>query len=407
MLSVKKTSIVLVLVSALVAVAPAADWPQFRGPNRDGTSSETGLMKQWPDGGPVELWSSEEVGEGFSSIAIADGLVYTCGMIDGLGYLFAFDLQGDLEFKVNYGPEWTKSYPGTRTTPTIEGDRLYLMSGQGRIACHNAKTGDVIWYVDTLKKFDGKNVRWGIAESILIDGENVICTPGGKNATVVALNKMTGEPIWTTKGLSQNSAYCAPQLAQRGSTRLILTMVEESIVGIDADSGQVHWQAPHKVNYDIQAVSPAYEDGMMFVTNGYGLGSHGYQLSPDGKSAEKKWFEKSLDVHHGGVVLVDGNVHGASTKGQWMCVDLATGNVKFSDKLVGKGSVIYVDGMLYGYGERGRVGLIKIMPNGYEMVSSFEVEKGSKQHWAHPAISDGRLYIRHGEALMCYDIKAK
>lgn len=409
MLSLNKTWIVLMLVSILMAVAPAANWPQFRGPNRDGTSSETGLMKQWPDGGPKELWSSEEVGAGFSSIAIADGLVYTCGMIDGQGHLFAFDLEGNLTFKVSYGPEWTKSgnYPGTRTAPTIDADRLYLMSGQGRIACHNAKTGDVVWHVDTLEKFGGKNIRWGISESVLIDGDKVICTPGGKDATVVALDKKTGEPIWTSKGLSQLSAYCSPVLLQRGPTRLVLTLVERSIVGVDADSGQVYWQQPHKVNYDIQAVSPTYEDGVVFVTNGYRRGSHGFELSSDGKSAEKKWSEKSLDVHHGGVVLVDGHVHGASTRGQWICLELATGKVKFSDKLVGKGSVIYVDGMLYGYGERGQVGLIEITPDGYEMVSSFEVKKGSKQHWAHPAISDGRLYIRHGQALMCYDIKAK
>jgi outer membrane protein assembly factor BamB len=407
MLNLKKSSVVVLLSCILHTLAPAADWPQFRGPNRDGTSPETGLMKQWPEGGPKELWSYDGVGEGFSSIAIADGRVYTCGMIDGQGYLFAFDLEGKLTFKVNYGPEWTRSYPGTRTTPTIEGDRLYLMSGQGRIACHSARTGDVIWYVDTLEKFGGKNIRWGIAESVLIDGDNVICTPGGRNATVVALNKNTGEPIWTSKGLSQNAAYCSPQLVQRGSTRLILTLVESAIVGVDADTGQVYWREPHEVNYDIQAVSPAYEDGMMFVTNGYNLGSHGYQLSPDGQSIRKKWFEESLDVHHGGVVLVDGNVHGASTRGQWMCVDLATGKVKFSDRLVGKGSVIYVDERLYTYGERrGDVGLIKITPDGYETVGSFRVERGSKQHWAHPAISDGRLYIRHGQALMCYDIKA-
>ena len=248
---------------------------------------------------------------------------------------------------------------------------------------------------------------------MLIDGQKAICTPGGKDATVVALNKMTGEPIWTSKGLSERSAYCSPVLVQRGPTRLLLTLVERSAVGIDADNGKVYWTVPHKVSYDIQAVSPAYEDGVVSVTNGYRQGIHGFTLSPDGTRIEKKWSERSLDVHHGGVVLVDGNIHGASTRGEWICLELATGNVRFtdrsegSDRLVGKGSVICVDGMLYGYGEKGQVGLIKIKPNGYELVSSFRVEKGSKQHWAHPVVSDGRLYIRHGEVLMCYDIKAQ
>ena len=277
----------------------------------------------------------------------------------------------------------------------------------GRLACYNAKSGQPIWHVDTLEKFKGKNIRWGIAESPLIDGEKVICTPGGQDATVAALNKMTGETIWTTKGLSQLSGYCSPLLVERGGTRLIITLVEKALVGIDADNGTVYWTVPHEVSYDIQAVSPAYQDGLVYITNGYRHGSHGFQLSPDGKSIEKKWSEKSLDVHHGGVVLVDGNIHGASSNGTWTCLDLATGKVEFTDKLVGKGSVIYVDGMLYGYGEKGQVGLIKIKPDGYEMVSSFGVTKGGKEHWAHPAISDGRLYVRHGEALMCYDIKAR
>jgi outer membrane protein assembly factor BamB len=336
-------------------------------------------------------------------------MVYVCAMIGGQGHLFAFDLDGNVKYDVTYGPEWTKSgnYPGTRTTPTIDGDRLYLMSGQGRIACYKAASGERLWHLDTLDKFRGKNIRWGIAESVLIDGEQAICTPGGKNATMVALNKTTGETLWTSKGLSELSAYCSPTLIERGPNRLILTLVEKSIIGIDATTGKVHWTVPHKVSYDIQAVSPAYENGIMCVTNGYRHGCHGFALSADGTSIEKKWSEKSLDVHHGGVVLVDGNLHGASTRGQWICLELATGKVKFSDKLVGKGSVICVDGMLYTYGEKGQVGLVKINPDGYEMAGSFRVQKGSKQHWAHPAISDGRLYIRHGEALMAYDIKAK
>jgi outer membrane protein assembly factor BamB len=365
-------------------------------------------MKQWPQDGPKELWSFDSLGEGYSSVSVADGFVYTTGMIGGQGYLFAFDLQGKPKFKINYGPEWNSAgnYPSARTTPTIDGDRLYLMSGVGRLACHNAKTGEPLWHVDTLDRFRGKNIRWGIAESPLIDGEQVICTPGGQDATLVALNKTTGETIWTSKGLSQPSAYCSPALVTRGPNRLILTMVEKAVVGVGADNGKVHWTIPHEVSYDIQAVSPAYQDGLMYVTNGYRHGSHGFLLSPDGTSVEKKWSEKSLDVHHGGVVLVGGKIHGASSNGTWICLDLAAGKVNFTDKLVGKGSVIYVDGMLYGYGERGQVGLIQIKPDGYELVSSFRVRKGSKEHWAHPAVSDGRLYVRHGEVLMCYDIKA-
>ena len=405
----RRICLALAVVSAVACGVDAADWPQFRGPNRDGTSPETGLLKQWPVGGPKELWSCQNLGEGFSSLAIADGMVYVCGMIRGQGHLFAFDPNGTLRYDVIYGPEWTKTgnYPGTRTTPTIDGDRLYLMSGQGRIACYKAKTGEPVWQVDTLGKFKGKNIRWGIAESVLIDGEKAICTPGGANATVVALNKRTGETVWTSEGLSQLSAYCAPVLVERGSNRLILTLVEKALIGLDANTGKVHWMVPHEVSYDIQAVSPLYHDGMVYVTNAYHHGGQSFLLAPDGMGVEKKWEEKSLDVHHGGVVLVDGNIHGASSAGRWTCLELASGKVKFSSKLVGKGSALYVGGRLYAYGEKGEIALVKINADGYEQVGSFRIRKGSKEHWAHPALSNGRLYVRHGEALLCYDIKAR
>lgn len=401
-----KAALIALTILTTCSTVFAVDWPQFRGPTRDGQSPETGLMKKWPEGGPRELWSFEGLGKGYASVAVADGIVYTTGMVGKEGVLFAFDLEGNLKWKENYGLEWAGSLPGTRTTPTIDGDRLYLMSGQGRIDCRNAKTGKRIWHIDTPEKFQGKNIRWGIAESVLIENEKVICTPGGTDATVVALNKMTGETIWTTKGLSEKSAYCSPAVIDRGPNRIILTMVQQSIVGIDMNNGRVYWKHPNKVSYDISAVTPAYENGMMYVTNGYGHGGHMFKLSPDGTSSQRVWSEKSLDVHHGGVVLVDGKIHGASNKGNWTCLDLASGEVKYTGKLVGKGSVIYVDGMLYCYGERnGDVGLVKIKPDGYEMVSSFKITKGTKEHWGHPAISDGRLYMRHGDALMCYDIK--
>jgi len=403
----KKITIIASIVLWTCSVAGAVDWPQFRGPTRDGLSPETGLMKKWPDGGPKELWSVGDLGKGYASVAVVDGIIYTTGMIGSKGILFAFDLDGKPVWQVNYGDEWTGSNPGTRTTPTIDGDRLYLMSGLGRIACHNAKTGKPIWRSDTLDKFKGKNIRWGIAESVLIDGEKAICTPGGGDATVVALDKMTGKTVWTTKGLSERSAYCSPAVINRGPNRIILTMVQQSIVGIDMKDGGVLWRHPNKVSYDISAVTPAYLNGMMYVTNGYRHGGHMFELSADGTSSSRKWSEKSLDVHHGGVVLVDGHIHGASNRGNWTCIELATGKVKFTDKLVGKGAVIYVDGMLYGYGERGSVGLIRINPTGYQMVGSFKITKGTKEHWGHPAISDGRLYIRHGDTLMCFDIKAK
>jgi outer membrane protein assembly factor BamB len=402
-----KTMIFVAFLALLFTdlVCRADDWPQFRGPDRNGKSAETGLLKKWPQNGPRLLWHYEGLGKGYSSAAVAKGLIYITGMIGGEGVLFAFDLDGRLKWKVNYGPEWSRSYPGARTTPTIDGERLYLISGYGRVACYNARTGERIWYVDTLEKFHGRNIRWGIAESLLIDGGKVVCTPGGKDATVVALDKMTGKTLWTTRGLSEKSAYGSPILIEKGSNRLLITMVQKSIVCMDIDSGEIYWRIPNKVSHDISAVSPLCIDGLLYVTNGYKHGGKMFELAQDGTGYTKKWVEKTLDVHHGGVLLIDGNIHGASTRGRWICLEPATGKVLYQDRLVGKGSAIYADGMLYCYGEKGALGLVKVTSTGYEMVSSFEITRGSHQHWAHPSISDGRLYLRHGDVLMAFDIK--
>jgi outer membrane protein assembly factor BamB len=389
------------------------DWPQFRGQNRNGKSSETGLLKKWPQGGPTLLWSVEGLGTGFSSMSVVDGLIYTTGLAeDKQGTILAFDIDGNLKWKKSYGPGWTGSHRGVRTTPTVDGDRVYVMSGHGNLVCYDAKTGELKWQVDTLRQFKGKNIKWGISESVLIDGKKVICTPGGEDATVVAIDKMTGETIWTSKGLSEASAYCCPVIFDMGANRVLITMVEKSIVALDPETGKVHWQIPHETSHDISAVIPVYHDGKLYVTNGYGKGGMMLELSDDGTSYTKKWTDKNLDCHHGGVILLEGNIHGSNHKGQdgnkksWICLELATGKVKYHDKLVGKGCAIYVDGMLYCYGESGMVGLVKVTPAGYEMVSSFEITKGEEEHWAHPVISNGRLYIRHGDVLMAYHVKA-
>jgi outer membrane protein assembly factor BamB len=392
------------LILMFATLASAGDWPQFRGPTRDGISTETGLLKRWPTAGPGEHWSYDQLGHGYASVAVVDGIVYTTGMEGDDGYLYALNPDGTLKYKVDYGPEWKGSYTSARSTPTVDGECLYIMSGQGRITCHRKADGKQLWYRDTLDEFKGKNIRWGIAESVLIDGESLICTPGGQDATVVALNKQTGETIWTSKGLSEKSAYCSPCVIERGAKRILLTMVEKSIVGIDISNGRLLWREPHKVSYDINAGTPGYRDGRMFVSNGYKHGTRMFTLSADGTAIRKGWHQKSLDIHHGGMVLVGDELHGASGS-RWQCLDQRSGEVKYADKLVGKGSVVYADGMLYCYGEKGTLGLVKLAADGYDMVSSMKITRGEKEHWAHPAIADGRLYIRHGTVLMCFDIK--
>lgn len=405
------------IIVLLGGICYGDDWPQFRGLHRDGKSAETGLLWKWPEGGPKLLWSAGGLGKGFSSVAVADGLLYTTGMIDGEGLLFAFELNGKLRWKVSYGPEWTRSHPGTRTTPTVEGDRIYVFSGVGLLACLNSKTGEKIWQVDTLNKFQGKNIRWGMTGSPLIDGPKVICTPGGKKGTMVALDKMTGGTIWATTGLNELSAYCSAILIERGHNRLLVTMIQKSIICVSADSGKLMWRVPYETSYDTAIVTPVYKDGCIFVTSvvehEFTNGGIMLELSPDGSRVSEKWKTETLDCHHGGVVLVDGYLYGSNFKGiprgDWVCLDWDSGAVMYEARWNGnKGSIIYADGRLYCYDENtGDVGLVKAKPAGFDIVSSFRVTSGGGKHWAHPVISDGRLYIRHGDALMAYDIKRK
>jgi len=413
-----KSMIVLFLSILLTGgICFADDWPQFRGPNRDGKSAETGLLKKWPQGGPKLLWSVEELGIGFSSVAVANGFVYTTGMLNSEGFLFAYDLASNLKWKVSYGPEWRRSHKGTRTTPTVDDGRVYVFSGTGLLSCFDAKTSKKIWQVDTLKKFEAKNIRWGMSGSPLIDGRKIYCTPGGKEGTVVALDKMTGETIWATTGLTESAAYSSPILIEKGANRLLVTMIQKSVICVDADNGKLVWQVPYRASFDTSIVTPVYKDGCIFVTSvverGITTGGLMLQISDDGTRAAKKWNEPVLDCHHGGVVLVDGYLYGSNfngiPRGDWVCLDWDTGKVMYEAKWNGnKGSIIYADGMLYCYDENtGDVALVKPSPKGFEIVSSFRITLGSGKHWAHPAISDGRLYIRHGNALMAYDIKNK
>ena len=402
------------ILSILCFFAPlfAADSPQFRGPNRDGVFSDTGLLKAWPQDGPPEIWSIEGLGQGYASIAIKDGRLYTTGSQGEEGAAFAFDLSGKRLWRTSTGPEHHGSgYPGTRTTPTVDGDRVYLITSMGRVVCLEAASGRELWQVDTYERFGGGKKktaiipRWGIAESALIDGNHVIATPGGPDATLIALDKLTGKTIWTTKGLSDISGYCSPRMFDDGAKRQIVTMTGKSMVGVDPDDGRLMWRLDYPASWDIHAVSPLFYDGNIYVSDGYNKGGAMFSLNPDGKGVQPLWTETSLDIHHGGAVLVNGAIFGSASKGKWICLDAKTGKVLKTVQGVGKGAVVYADGMIYGYGESGKVGLFHSDPEKFDLISSFKITKGTGQHWAHPVISDGVLYIRRGDALMAFAIR--
>ena len=392
--------------------AVASDSPQFRGPTRDGIFPEKGLLKSWPADGPALAWKVDGVGQGYSSVAVVGGTIYVPGMQDDKqGYIIAVDEAGKEKWRVTYGPETLDNMaPGARSTPTVDGDRLYIMSGRGVLTCMSAQDGKQVWQVDIRNKFNGQTVTWGFAESVLIDGDMVFATPGGPDAAVVALNKMTGDTIWTSKGFGEASAYCSPAIFTFGGNKVLVTMTAKSVDGFDAKTGKPLWSHGHATDYDIHAVTPAVAGNIVYYTGGYGSGGGALEISPDGSSAKPIWSDKNLDCQHHGVVVVDGYVYGTGhNNNKLMCLEMASGKLMWSTDEVTQGDILFADGMLYVYEgpKKGVVSLIKPSPEKFERVSSFAVPKGKDKHWAHPAIANGKLYVRYAGTLYAYDIAAK
>jgi outer membrane protein assembly factor BamB len=394
----------------------ADDWPQWRGPERNGVSQEKNLLKSWPTDGPELLWSKEDLGKGFSSVSIAKGRLYITGIIDDQEMLTALDLNGNIQWQTIYGPIWEDTYPEARSTPTVDGDQIFVISGMGNAVCIDVSSGKIKWSVDLIDDFDSEIHRYGIAESPLVIDNKIICSPGGKDASVVALDKNNGGLIWQSKTLSEMANYCSPVLITRGNKKIIATQLAESFVGLDAANGSLLWRDKYE-DYqddpkDLNINSPLYHDGSVFVTSGYDNPSAMYKLSDDGTSINRKWVSQTLDVHIGGIVRVDNYIYGANWEdnknGNWVCLDWNTGKVMYEKKWYTKGSIITADGMLYCYEEKnGNFALVKATPQNFDIVSSFKIPQGRGPHWGHPSISDGRLYVRHGDALMVYDIKSK
>jgi outer membrane protein assembly factor BamB len=402
----------LVTVSTLIALPAfqSGDWPQFRGPNRDGKSAETGLLAKWPEGGPKLLWSAEGIGDGFTHVSVAGGLIYVSGLIEKEGVLSAYTPDGKPAWKAKYGPEWADAHPGARSVPTVVDGRVYVTSGVGNLACLDAATGKQLWFVKLFDQYEAPQVQWGYAESVLVDGDRVIATPCGKKATMVALDCRTGKEIWASPALGHESSFCSPVIIEHKSQRMIVTLTDSAVVAF-SDDGKLLWQHPYKNARQNHPVSPMYQQGILYVTSGYGKGAIGLAIADDGRSVTQLWEQPKQDPCHGQAVFVDGFMYASShqkSAGRWTCVELKTGNLAWEDASIGKGgSVIVADGMLYCYSEDGVVGLVRPSPEKCQVVGTFKVPLGDGSHWAHPVVSHGRLYIRHGNALMCYDIEAK
>jgi len=384
-------------------------WPRFHGPRGDNISTETGLLQQWPDDGPPLVWTAKGLGVGFASVSLAHGHIYTAGNLDDQTVVMALDLEGNMLWQTPCGDAWTKSHAGTRGTPTIDGDRLYYETPLGDLVCLNAKTGEKIWGINILDEFVGQNITWALAESVLVEGNVVLCCPFGEKGSIVALDKTNGQTVWAAESVGDKAGYATPSIAEFAGRRMVLSMSGKALVGADLADGTLLFRHEHITKYDVNALKPVYDDGRIFISSGYGSGSEMVQLASSGSNitARQAWVSKAMDNHHGGVILWDGYIYGASSRGKWVCLDWDSGDTMYSEDGVGKGSLTMADGLLYTLSERGGdVGLVKPTPEGHEMISQFTIPEGGEGRvWAHPVVSAGRLYIRHGDFLYAFNVK--
>lgn len=394
--------------------APDAEWPQWRGPLRNGLSSETGLLKQWPEKGPAVSWSISNLGEGYGSVAIKAERIYVQGTFRGAeSVVYCLNrADGKTLWMASLGAKANQDKGnGPRATPTLDGDKLYVLTENGDLACLREKDGSRVWGKNILKEFGGNNPKWLISESPLVDGNRLIVSPGGSGAGIVALDKMTGAEIWRTKELSAETGYASCIVADVGGVggvRSYINFTSKAAVGVRASDGKLMWSYANVANNVANCSTPVFADNKVFFSSAYGTGGALLKLSAQNGEvkAEEAYFTKEMMNHHGGMVLVDGYLYGFSNA-ILTCIEFNTGKVMWKDRSVGKGSISYADGMLYLLGEKQLVGLAEANPNAYVEKGRFPINDRGWDSWAHPVVIGGKLYIRNQNELTCYDVKGK
>ena len=451
--SLRHLLIVLASLPALLSAQPApaakpasgggggdgGHWPQWRGPRRDNVSDEAGLIRSWPEGGPPLLWKAKGLGPGYASVSVADGRVYTMGDGPDAAYVRVLDeATGQLVWSAKVGPPGGgNGYPGPRCTPTIDrdlagggasaprGGRLSAVGQHGDLVCLRIEDGKEVWRKHMVKDFKGLMVGtdlqgnpippWGYTESPLVDGDKLICTPGGPEGTLAALDKHTGEVIWRSKEWTDPAVYPSVQVVEIAGRRQYLQLTGERLGGVDAATGRVLWRAPRKGGTAVVA-TPAYQDNLVFTTSGYGAGCHVFRITADGQGtdatfrAELAYSGQQMNNHLGGIVLVGGYVYGSDDPGILKCIEFKTGKVMWKDRSVGKGSVTYADGHIYlrSQDEEGAVALVEATPDGYREKGRLDQpDRSDRNTWPPPVVAGGRLYLRDQDVLLCYEVRAK
>ena len=392
-----------------------SDWPNFHGEDRLNKSSEKGLLKEWPEEGPEMIWIISGLGEGYSSLSIAEGLIFTAGMIDGKTYVFAFDLNGKLVWKKPNGQSWettrswARGYSGSRSTPTYDDGVVYHLGELGQLTAYDCTSGNEIWSKDLHRQFEADIPEYGYSESVFIEGDHLYCCPAGKKGYIVCLDKNNGELIWTNTDVPGTVGFSSLILFNHGEYRQIAGLSSNCVFGVDSKTGKLLWKVNFENSRSNNVADPIYYDGYIFASSGYGKGCILIKLNTSGSNITPKivWQTDLMDNHHGGVILHNGYLYGSGHEARgWFCLEFMTGKQMWKSE--GKGALTYADDMLYCLDERGKMTLVSASPDKYVATGTLSVPSGGKgMHWAHPVVCDGKLYIRHTDKLFAYDIKGK
>jgi outer membrane protein assembly factor BamB len=390
------------------AANSSPEWPQWRGPDRSGVSSETGLAKSWPASGPSAAWSISGLGEGYGSLAIANDRIYVQGVQGRDSAVFCLNrrdgkaawttaLAGRMEQDRGSGP---------RGTPTLDGEHLYALAENGELACLRTRDGAKVWRRNILQDFDGRNPGWLISESPLVDGDHVIVTPGGPKAAIVALDKTSGKTAWTSQELSDPAAYSSAIIADVQGVRTIMALTAQAGVGVRANDGKLMWRYERVANRTANIATPVYHDNKVFYTSDYGTGGAllGLTAQSGTVKADEIYFAREMQNHHGGVIFYKGYLYGYSNA-ILTCMEFTSGRVAWKDRAVGKGCLTCADGNLYLLSENNVAGLAQATPDGYREKGRFAIPDQGWPSWAHPVVCGGQLYIRNQGWLGCYGLQ--
>lgn len=389
------------------AKAAGPHWPGWRGVNRDGKSSDKGLLKKWPKGGPKLLWKLSGLGNGYSSVSIAGGAIYVTGQKDQMLHLTAITLDGKVKWTVKVGPGFTSNHEGSRSTPTWDSGRVYLESGKGLVGCWDAKTGKKIW-TRKLSEFEGRPGPWGYSESVLIVGDLAVVTPGGEKTCLAALDKKTGKTVWTSKPFEEAN-YTSPLYVEYKKIPMIVVGTAGGLFAVSAKTGKTFWVNQFSYGNTANVTTPVCENGLLYWSNGYGAGGICLKLKAAGGriKASKAWTTGDMSSQVGGYVVVDGHIYGYADNSGWTCLELATGKKKWASEDFGKGSICYADGMLYLYDQdEGNAAIAPASPKGLKITGKLRVD-GEGHSWAHPVVAGGMLALRYGDNLYLYDVKGQ